>query len=229
MDCTTPGPSVLHYLTEFAQLNDHQVSDIIQPSPPLSSPSPPPFHLLSISVFSREVALPIRWPKYWSFSYISSPSNEYSGFISFRIDWFDLLAVQGTFKIILQHHSLKASIFQCSAPLGMNWDHSVVFEVEPKYCILDFFIDYEGYFISSKGSLPTTVIWIKFAHSHPLIPKVSVFTLAISCLTMSNLPWFTDLIFQVPVQYRLHFHPQIHPWLSVISALAQPLLSFWSN
>ena len=87
----------------------------------------------------------------------------------------------------------------------MNWDHSIVFEVVPKYCILNFFIDYEGYSISSKGFLPTVVdtmvIWVKFAHSHPLIPKMSMFTLAISCLTTSNLPWFTDLISQVPVQY----------------------------
>ena len=65
-------------------------------------------------VFSNELALCIRWPKYWSFSFSISPSNEYSGLISFRIDWFDLLAVQGTLKSLLQHHSLKASILQCS-------------------------------------------------------------------------------------------------------------------
>ena len=68
----------------------------------------------SIRVFSNESALPVRWPKYWSFSFSISPSNEYSGLISFRIDWFDLLAVQGTLKSLLQHHSLKASILQCS-------------------------------------------------------------------------------------------------------------------
>ena len=69
----------------------------------------------SIRVFSNESALHIRWPKYWSFSFSISHSNEYSGLISFRIDWFDLLAVQGTLKSLLQHHSLKVSILQCSA------------------------------------------------------------------------------------------------------------------
>ena len=75
-----------------------------------SPPIPP-----STRVFSNESALPIRWPKYWSFSFSISPSNEYSGWISFRMDWLDLLAVQGTLKSLLQHHSSKASILQCSA------------------------------------------------------------------------------------------------------------------
>ena len=79
-----------------------------------------PFLLLpsifpSIRVFSNELALCIRWPKYWNFSFSISPSNEYSGLISFRIDWFDLLAVQGTLKSLPQHHSSKSSIFRCSA------------------------------------------------------------------------------------------------------------------
>ena len=69
----------------------------------------------SIRVFSNESVLPIRWPKYWSFSFSISPSNEYSGLFSFKIDWFDLLAVQGTLKSLLQHHSSKASILLCSA------------------------------------------------------------------------------------------------------------------
>ena len=68
----------------------------------------------SIRVFSNELFLCIRWPKYWSFSFSISPSNEYSGLISFRMDWLDLLAVQGTLRSLLQHHSSKASIFQCS-------------------------------------------------------------------------------------------------------------------
>ena len=68
----------------------------------------------SIRVFSNELALHIRWPNYWSFSFSISPSNEYSGLISFRMDWLDLLAVQGTLKSLLQHHSSKASILQCS-------------------------------------------------------------------------------------------------------------------
>ena len=114
MDCSTPGFPVLHYLLEFAQTHVHLVSDAIQPSHPL-----PPLLLLpsvfpSIRVFSNESALCIRWPKYWSFSFSISPSNEYSGLISFRIDWFDLLSVQGTLKSLLQHRSSKASILQRS-------------------------------------------------------------------------------------------------------------------
>ena len=75
----------------------------------------PPAIFPSISVFSNESAICIRWPKYWSFSFNISPSNEYSGLISFRIDWLDLLAVQGTLKSLLQHHSSKASILRRSA------------------------------------------------------------------------------------------------------------------
>ena len=78
----------------------------------------------SVRVFSNELALHIRWPKYWSFSFRISPSNEYSGLISLRIDWFDLLAVQGTLKSLLQHHSSKASILQCSAFLMVQLSHS---------------------------------------------------------------------------------------------------------
>ena len=77
----------------------------------------------SIRVFFSESALYIRWPKYWSFSFSISPSSDYSGFISFRIDWFDLLAVQGTLKSLLQHHSVKASILQCSAFFMVQLSH----------------------------------------------------------------------------------------------------------
>ena len=88
---------------------------------------PPPI-FPSIRVFSNESLLRIRWPKYWSFSFSISPSNEHSGLISFRIDWFDLLPVQGTLKIVLQHHSLKASILQHSAFLRFNSHiHTCVF------------------------------------------------------------------------------------------------------
>jgi len=108
-----PGFPVLNYLPEFAQTPVLWVSDVIQPSHPLSSPSPFPSVFPSIRVFSSESALFIRWPKYWSFSI--SPSNEYSGLISFRIDWFDLLAIQGILKSLLPHHSSKASILWRSA------------------------------------------------------------------------------------------------------------------
>ena len=86
----------------------------LQPSHSLSSTSPPAFNFPSIRVFSSESVFRIRWPKYWSFSFSISPSNEYLGLIYFRINWFDLLAVQGTLKSLLQHHSSKASILQRS-------------------------------------------------------------------------------------------------------------------
>ena len=115
MNCSTRGFPVLHYLLEFAQTPIHWISDVIQPSHFL----PPLLLLLSIfsiiRVFSSESAPPIRWPKYWSFSFSISPSNKYSGLISLTIDWFDLFAVQSTLKSLLQHHSSKASILWHSA------------------------------------------------------------------------------------------------------------------
>ena len=104
MDCNMPGFSVLNHLLDLAQTHVRRVDDAIQPCYPLSSPSPSASIFLSIRVFSNELTLDIRWPKYWSFSFTISPSSEYSGFISFRIDWFDLLAVQGILKSLLQHH-----------------------------------------------------------------------------------------------------------------------------
>ena len=115
MDCSMPDFSVHHKLPELAQTHVHQVSDAIQPSHPLSSPSPPPSIFPSFRVFSNEFILHITWPKYWSFSFSISPSNEYSGLISFRIDGLDLLAVQETLKSLLQHHSSKVSILWHSA------------------------------------------------------------------------------------------------------------------
>ena len=100
MDCSTPGFPVLHHLPEPAQTHVHWVGDAIQPSHPLLPSSPPALCLPSIRVFSSELALLIRGPKYWSLSFSISPSNEYSAPISFRIDWFDL-AVQGTLKNLL--------------------------------------------------------------------------------------------------------------------------------
>ena len=94
MDCSTPAFPVLHHLPEFSQTLIHWVADAIQPSHhPLSPLLLPPSIFPSIRVFSNELTLPIMWPKYWSFSYSISPSSEYSGLISLRIDWFDLLAV----------------------------------------------------------------------------------------------------------------------------------------
>ena len=114
MDCSMLGFPVHHQLLELTKTHVHQVSDAIQPSHPLSSPSPASI-FPSIRVFSNESVLRIRWPKYWSFSFSISPSNEYSGLISVRIDWLDLLAVQAALKSLIQHRSSKASILQCSA------------------------------------------------------------------------------------------------------------------
>ena len=108
-------------LPEFAQIHVHWVGYAIQPSKALSSPSPPALKLSQNQVFPNELALCIKWPKFWSFS--TSPSNEYSGLISFKIDWFDLLAVQGTLKSLLQRHSLKASILWWSAFFMVQLSH----------------------------------------------------------------------------------------------------------
>ena len=110
MDHSMPGFPVLHCLLELVQTYVGWVGEAIQPSHPLSSPSPPTFNLSQHQGLSSESALHIRWPKYWSFSFSIRLSNEYSGLIAFRIDRFDLLKVQGTLKSLLQHHNLKASV-----------------------------------------------------------------------------------------------------------------------
>ena len=115
MDCSTPGFPVCHQFLELVQLKPIKSvmpSDHFILCHPLFL-LPPIFP--SIRVFSNESVLRIRWPKIWNFSFSLSPSTEYSGLISFRIDWFDLLAFQGTLKSLLQHHISKASILQCSA------------------------------------------------------------------------------------------------------------------
>jgi len=96
MDCSTPGFPVHHQLPEFTQTHVHRIGDAIQPSHPLSALSPPAFNLSQHKVFSNESVIHIWWPKYWSFSFSISPSNEYSGLISFRMDWLDLPAMQET-------------------------------------------------------------------------------------------------------------------------------------
>ena len=101
------GFPIHHQLPELAQTYV-RVGDAIQPSHPLSSPPPPPSIFPSIRVFSNESVIHIRWPKYWSFSFSTSPSNEYSGLISLRMDWLDLLAVQGTLKSLLQTSQFKS-------------------------------------------------------------------------------------------------------------------------
>ena len=125
MDCTTPGFPVHHQPSELTQTHVHWVADAIQQSHPLSSPSPPAFNLSQdqVRVFSNESVLHIRCPKYWSFSFSISHSNEYSGLISLRMDWLELLAVHRTLKSLLQHHSSKASILQHSALFVVQLSH----------------------------------------------------------------------------------------------------------
>ena len=101
----------------------HQVGDAIQPTHPLSSPSPPALNLSQHQGLFKWVSSWIRWPKFWSFSFNISPSNEHPGLISFRMDWLDLPAIQQTFKSLLQHHSSKASILQHSAFFIVQLSH----------------------------------------------------------------------------------------------------------
>ena len=116
MDCRLPDLPIPHNLLELAQTHAHWVGDAIQPSHPLLLPLLLlPSIFPSIRVFSNELALRIRWPKYWSFSFSISPSNEYLGLISFRMECFELLAIQWTLQSLLQHHSSKVSIIWCSA------------------------------------------------------------------------------------------------------------------
>ena len=115
MDCTTPGLPVHHQLLELTQTHVHWVGDAIQPSHPLSSPFPPTFNLSQHQGLFQWLSSSIRRPKYGSFSFSISSSNDYSGLISFRMDWLDLLAVQETLKSLLQNHNSKASILWCSA------------------------------------------------------------------------------------------------------------------
>ena len=118
-----PGLPVHHHLPEFTQTHVHRVSDAIQPSHPLSSPSPPAPNPSQHQSLYSESALRMRWPEYWSFSFSIIPFKEHPGLISFRMDWLDLLAVQGTLKSLLQHHSSKASILWCSAFFTVQLSH----------------------------------------------------------------------------------------------------------
>ena len=123
MNCSTPGFLVLQYLPLTYV---HRISDAVQPSLPLSPLLLLPLIFPSIRVFSSELAHHIRWPNYWSFSSSISPAGEYSWLISFRIDWLDLLAVQGTLKSLLQDHNLKESVLQCSAFFMVQLSHPYV-------------------------------------------------------------------------------------------------------
>jgi len=122
--CPSPTPGL-------SQTHVHQVSDAIQPSHPLSSPSPPAANPSQHQGLSNESTLRMRWPKYWSFSFSINPSNEHPGLISFRMDWLDLLAVQGTLKSLLQHHNSKASILWHSAFFTVLLSHHCRWWLQP--------------------------------------------------------------------------------------------------
>ena len=124
MNCSTPGLPIYHQLPEFTQTHVHGVSDVIKPSHPLSFLFPPALNPTQHQSLFHESTLRMRWPKYWSFSFSIIPSKEHPGLISFRMDWLDLLAVQGTLKSLLQHHSSKASILQHSAFFTVQLSHS---------------------------------------------------------------------------------------------------------
>ena len=126
MNRSTPGLPVHHQLPEFTHTHVHRVSDAIQPSHPLRPLLLLPPVAPSIRVFANESTLHMRWPKYWSFSFSISPSNEHPRLISFRMDWLNLLAVQGTRKSLLQHHSSKASILRHSAFFTVQLSHSYI-------------------------------------------------------------------------------------------------------
>ena len=124
MDGSTLSFPVPHHLPEFAQVHVHWIDDAIHHLILCHPLLLPPSIFPNIRVFSNESVLPIRWPKYWSFSFMISPSNEYSGLLSFKIDWFDLPAIQGALKSLLQHHSLKAPILLCPVFFMVQFSHS---------------------------------------------------------------------------------------------------------
>ena len=188
MNYSMPYHPVHHQLPELAQTHIHWVSDDIQTSQPLSSPSLV-LNFSSIRVFSSESVLCIRWPECWGFGFNISPSNEYSGLISFRMDGLDLLAVQGTQdpSPTPQFKSINSSVLS---------------------------------FLYS----PTLTSIHDYWKNH---------SFAISCSTTSNLPWFMDLTFQVPMQYcsLQHWTLLLSPVTStagIVFALAPSLHSFWS-
>ena len=125
MDYSMPGLPVHNQLAEFTQTHVHGFSDAIQPSHPLSSPSPPASIFPSIRVFSNESVLHIWWPKYWSFSFNISPSNEYSGLMSFRMDWLDILEVQGNLKSTVQKFS-NESVLHIRWPKYWSFSFNII-------------------------------------------------------------------------------------------------------
>ena len=199
MNCITPGFLVLHHLPEPVQIHVHWVYEAIQPSHPLSPLILQPSIFPSTRVFSNELALCIRWPKYWNFSFSICPCNEYSGLISFRIDWFDLLTAQGTFKSLLQHYSLKSSI-----P-----GHSVLFMVQLSHPYM------------TNGKTITLMIWTS-VHKviSVLFNTLSRFVIAFLFYYLFIFNWW--FLYNIGLMSDLHQHEltisvQISPpsWISL--------------
>ena len=223
MDYSTPGFPVLQYSPEFAQTHVHWISDAIQPSHPLSPPSPLAFNLPSIRVFSSELALCIRWPKYWSFSFSISPSSEYSGLISFRIDQFDLLADQGTLKRFLQHHSSKESVFPRSAFFMVQLSHLYVTTEKTMLwlygpllakwylCFLICSVGLSEYFLPRSKHL--WISWLQSPSTVILEPK-KIKSVPVSIVSPSICHEVMGLDVMIFVFWMLSFKPAFHSPLS---------------
>ena len=225
MDCSRPGFPVLHHLPELAQTHVHWVSDAIQPSHPLLSASPD-FNLSPHQGFSNESALHIKWLKYWSFSFSISPSSEYSGLISFRIDWFDLLAVQGTLKSLLQHHSSKASILQHSVFFMVQLSHPHMTTGKITALTIWTFV---GKVTSLLFNTPSRVViaflprsehllisWLQSPSAMILEPK-KIKSVTVSIVSSSLCHKVMGLNAMIFVFWMLSFKPAIYMWLQTKS------------
>ena len=164
-----PGLPVHHYLPGFTQTHVHQVGDAIQPFHRLLSPSPPAPNPSQHQGLFHESSLHMRWPKYWNFSFSTSHSNELPGLISFRMDWLDLLAVQGTLKSLLQHHSSKASILWCSAFFTVQFSHPYSSKVAQSFPTICYPMDSSLPGSSVHGILQARVLeWVAISFSRDL-------------------------------------------------------------
>ena len=197
MDCSTPGLPVHHQLLQFTQTHIHGVGDAIQPSHPLSYPSPPAFKLSQHQGLFNWVSSSHQWPKYWSFSFNMNPFNENSRLISFRMNRLELLAVKGTPKSLLQHHSSKASILQHSAFFIVQLSHS--------------------YMTTGKTIALTKQIFIGKVMSlffNMLSRFIIAFLPRSKCLLISRLQSLSTVILEPPkiVCHCFHCFPIYMPW-----------------
>ena len=215
MNRSTPGLPVHCQLPEFTQTLVHRVGDAIQPSYPLSSPSPPAPTPSQYQVFSKESALRMRWPKYWSFSFSISPSSEHPGLISFRMDWLDLFAVQGTLKSLLQHHGSKASILRCSAFFTVLLSHPYMTTGKTIALTRRIFV---GKVMSLLcNMLSRLVITFLSRSKHLLISWLSGPHYLI--FLVKSLTSFWELIVVLSVNSQFFFHSIFHYWLISLMSL----------